>query len=69
MNNNILAIAFLMAGTLLTTAVITMVPYAYAEDNKNKADDESIAQLNDCDDNEFTGDTPSFTDVCANTVE
>jgi hypothetical protein len=62
MNNNILAIAFLIAGTLLTTtAVITMVPAAYAEDdhdndngdgNKLKAEDESAGAISDCDDND-----------------
>ena len=50
--NTILAIVFLMAGTLLTTtAVTTMVPAAYA-DNKNKAEDESNAALADCDEND-----------------
>ena len=49
-NNTILAIAFLIAGTLLTTAVTTMVP-AYA-DNKLKAEDESAGAIADCDDNE-----------------
>jgi hypothetical protein len=56
MNNNILAIVFLMAGTLLTTAV-TVVPAAYAggdddNGNKNKAEDESAAAIADCDDND-----------------
>ena len=52
MNNNILAIVFLVAGTLLTTtAVTTMVPAAYA-DNDNEADDESAAAIADCDDND-----------------
>src|SRR5918994_7744468 len=37
-NNTILAIAFLMAGTLLTTAVTTMVPAAYAEGDRNGKD-------------------------------
>ena len=50
--NTILAIVFLMAGTLLTTtAVTTMVPAAYA-DNKNKAEDDSNAALADCDHND-----------------
>jgi hypothetical protein len=66
MNNNILAIVFLVAGTLLTTtAVTTMVPAVYADDdhddhndgkdgdgNKNKAEEESAAATADCDDNE-----------------
>ena len=52
MNKNILALVFLVAGTLLTTtAVSTMVPSAYA-DNKNKAEDDSAAAIADCDDNE-----------------
>jgi hypothetical protein len=61
-NNTILALVFLMAGTLLTAAVATIgVPAAYAEDdhddyngdgNKNKAEDESQAALADCDDND-----------------
>ena len=51
MNKNILALVFLMAGTLLTTVVTTMVPAAYA-DNKNKAEDDSAAAIADCDDNE-----------------
>ena len=36
---------------MLTTAVTTMVPAAYA-DNENEAEDESVASLADCDDNE-----------------
>ena len=56
MNNSVLAIVFLMPGMLLTTAAITtMVTAAYAggddDGNKVKAEDESLAQLNDCDDN------------------
>ena len=52
MNKNILALVFLMAGTLLaTTAITTMVPAAYA-DNKQKAEDDSAAGLADCDDND-----------------
>jgi hypothetical protein len=51
MNNNILAIAFLMAGTLLTTAVTTMVPAAYA-DNEVEAEDDSAGSMADCDNNE-----------------
>ena len=51
-NNTVLAIAFLIAGTLLTTtAVSTMVPAAYA-DNKQKAEDESAAATADCDHND-----------------
>jgi hypothetical protein len=51
-NNTVLAIAFLIAGTLLnTTALTTMVPAAYA-DNKQKAEDDSAAAIADCDDND-----------------
>jgi hypothetical protein len=63
MNKSILALVFLMAGTLLaTTALTTMVPAAYAggddhdddngDGNKNKAEDDSAAAIADCDDNE-----------------
>ena len=57
MNNNILALVFLVAGALLaTTAVTTMVPSAYAggddDGNKNKAEDESAAAIADCDKND-----------------
>jgi hypothetical protein len=49
MNYNILPLVFLIAGTLLTTTVITtMIPAAYA-DNKQKAEDESAAATGDCD--------------------
>ena len=52
MNKNILAIVFLMAGTLLaTTAITTIVPAAYA-DNRNRAEDDSAAAIADCDDND-----------------
>jgi uncharacterized membrane protein len=52
MNNSILALVFLVAGTLLaTTAISTIVPAAYA-DNKQKAEDESAAAIADCDDND-----------------
>jgi hypothetical protein len=51
MNDNILALVFLVAGALLATAVTTIVPAAYA-DNKNKAEDDSAAAIADCDDNE-----------------
>ena len=62
-NNTILALVFLMAGTLLTTAAVTMVPAAYAEEddhdddngdgygNKIKAEDSQVA-VADCDNNE-----------------
>jgi hypothetical protein len=62
MNNSILALVFLMAGTLLTTTAVTIVPAAYAEGddhddyngdgNKNKAEDDSAAAIADCDDND-----------------
>ena len=57
MNNNILALVFLVAGTLLTVgAVTTIVPAAYAggddDGNKNKAEDDSAAAIADCDHNE-----------------
>jgi hypothetical protein len=66
MNNNILAIAFLIAGTLLTTTAVTTVPaaHAYAEGdddhdddnngdgNKLKAEDNSAGAIADCDDND-----------------
>jgi hypothetical protein len=57
MNKSILALVFLMAGTLLaTTAVTTIVPAAYAggddDGNKNKAEDDSAAAIADCDDND-----------------
>ena len=52
MNKNILAIVFLMAGTLLaTTAITTIVPAAYA-DIRNRAEDDSAAAIADCDDND-----------------
>ena len=58
-NNTILAIAFLLAGTLLT-ATIAMVPAAYAggedhdsgDGNKQKVEDESAGAIADCDNNE-----------------
>ncbi|HEU4822815.1 MAG TPA: hypothetical protein VFS97_05260 [Nitrososphaeraceae archaeon] len=54
----------MMAGTLLiTTAITTIVPPAYAY-NKVTAEDESIAQLNDCDDNELDGNADVNGDFC-----
>jgi uncharacterized membrane protein len=51
-NKTVLAIAFLIAGALLTsTAIATIVPAAYA-DNKQKAEDESAAATADCDEND-----------------
>ena len=69
MNKNILPIVFLMAGTFLAATAVTMVPAAYAggddDGNKVKAEDDSIAQLLDCDDNEVEGVFPTvcFADV------
>ena len=58
-----------MAGMLLAaTAITTMVPAAYAggddDGNKNKAEEGSLAQLNDCDDNENSGEASFF--ICQN---
>ena len=55
-SNTILAIAFLIAGTLLTSAVITMVPAAYAggddgDGNRQKVEDDSAGAIAECDDN------------------
>ena len=66
MNNNIWAIAFLMAGTLLTAAVTTMVPAAYADHNENEAEDDVISQQNDCDEDNVSGNSPSFESLCRN---
>jgi hypothetical protein len=52
MNKNILALVFLMAGTLLSVgAITTIVPAAYA-DNRNRAEDDSAAAIADCDHND-----------------
>jgi hypothetical protein len=67
MNNNIWTMVFLIAGTLLTTtALTTLVPAAYAEDNS--AEDDSLSQQNNCDENDISGDNPAFRDVCENTA-
>jgi hypothetical protein len=50
---------------LTTTAITTIVPAAYA-DNEVEAEDESIAQLNDCDDNELDENTNVNGDFCEN---
>jgi len=60
MNNNVLALVFLVAGALLTVGATTiMVPAAYAggdhdggDGNKNKAEDDSAAAIADCDHND-----------------
>jgi hypothetical protein len=68
-NNTVLAIVFLMAGTLLTTtAITTMVPAAYA-DNKNKAEDDSAAAIADCDDNDVEQAGFDCVAIAANDVE
>jgi hypothetical protein len=59
-SKTILALVFLIAGTLLTIGTTTiMVPAAYAggddgggDGNKNKAEDESAAAIADCDKND-----------------
>jgi hypothetical protein len=54
---------------LLTTTAITIttiVPTVYAEDNKVKAEDDSIAQATDCDDNELDGNANVNGDFCSN---
>jgi hypothetical protein len=56
-NKTVLAIAFLIAGALLTsTAIATIVPAAYAggddDGNKQKAEDDSAAATADCDEND-----------------
>jgi type II secretory pathway pseudopilin PulG len=70
MNNSrtILVVVFLMVGTLLTTAVTTMVPAAYA-DNKQKAEDDSAASIADCDDNEVEQARFDCIAIAANDVE
>jgi hypothetical protein len=68
-NNTVLAIVFLMAGTLLTTtAITTMVPAAYA-DNKNKAEDDSAAAIADCDDNDVEQAGFDCFAIAANDIE
>ena len=67
MNKNIWTMVFLIAGTLLaTTAVTTLVPAAYAEDNS--AEDDSLAQQNNCDENDISGEDTgtTFNDLCEN---
>ena len=68
-NNTVLAIAFLIAGTLLTTTVLTtMVPAAYA-DNKQKAEDDSAAAIADCDDNDVERAGFDCFGIAANDIE
>ena len=68
-NNTVLAIAFLIFGTLLTTTTITtIVPSAYA-DNKQKAEDDSAAAIADCDDNDVERAGFDCIAIAANDVE
>ena len=71
MNKNILPIVLLMAGMFLATTAVTttIVPAAYAggdddDGNKAKAEDGSITQLIDCDDNEQEAENSLFPAVC-----
>jgi hypothetical protein len=68
MSKTILVFVFLMAGTLLTTTVVTIVPAAYA-DNENEAEDESAAAIADCDDNEVERAGFDCIAIAANDVE
>jgi hypothetical protein len=69
MNNSILALVFLMAGTLLTTtAVTTMVPAAYA-DNEQKAEEGSAAAIADCDDNDVVDSDFDCFGIAVNDIE
>jgi hypothetical protein len=71
MNNSktILALVFLIAGTLLTTtAITTIVPAAYA-DNKQKAEDESAAAIADCDRNDVVRAGFDCFGIAANDIE
>jgi hypothetical protein len=79
MNNSILVLVFLMAGTLLTTTAVTIVPAAYAEGddhdddngdgNKNKAEEESAAAIADCDDNDVVDSDFDCFGIAVNDVE
>ena len=55
-NNTILAIVFLMAGTLLTTAVTTMVPAVYAEGDDHDDRDDDGKRWHDDDHDNDNGD-------------
>jgi hypothetical protein len=57
-NNTILAIVFLMAGTLLTTTAVTIVPAAHAEgdDHKDKNGDDHKDKRGDDHDKDKNGD-------------
>jgi hypothetical protein len=80
MNKKILALVFLMAGTLLTTtAVTTMVPASYAEGdnhddyngdgNKQKAEEGSAAAIADCDDNDVVDSDFDCFGIAVNDIE
>ena len=74
MNKNILALVFLIAGTLLTTTAVTVLPAAYAggdddDGNKNKAEDESAAAIADCDDNDVERAGFDCFGIAANDIE
>ena len=75
MNNNILALVFLIAGTLLTVGAIIM-PAAYAggdhdggDGNKNKAEDDSAAAIADCDKNDVERAGFECVPIAANDIE
>ena len=73
-NNTILALVFLMAGTLLTTTAVTIVPAAYAEEdnddgNKQKAEDDSSAGTADCDRNDVEEARLLRIAIAANNIE
>jgi hypothetical protein len=75
MNNNVLALVFLVAGALLTVGTTTiMIPAAYAggdddDGNKNKAEDDSAAAIADCDDNEVERAGFDCIPIAANDIE
>jgi hypothetical protein len=68
-----------MAGTLLTTTAVTIVPAAYAEGddhdddngdgNKNKAEDDSAAAIADCDDNDVVDSDFDCFGIAVNDIE
>jgi hypothetical protein len=78
MNNNILALVFLVAGALLTIGTTTiMVPAAYAggdhhdggDGNKNWAKDDSAAAIADCDKNDVERAGFDCFGIAANDIE
>jgi hypothetical protein len=68
MNNSILVLIFLMAGTLLTTTAVTIVPAAYAG-NENEAEDDSAAAIADCDDNDVVNSDFDCFGIAVNDVD